>query len=240
MPLGKKRGITKCRQQDVQEAKRPRVRCFELRQDSVTGIPINLHQCSTRIHDNTTLEWIHPYVAEQLDWPITHVELTAGDVCVRYIRLLRDQSKTFMMDLNVSEDPLIIVAKKLECPQSFGNEEDFAQCLCDFGGCCCYCMVPGENVCSGCGNTGDCRAGNCGHLCCERVQKYGLGFTWQVWPPQRHFTAHCPKAGCRTWWADPAWVDVYGTPCRVQAWWAAGGLIAASKGMGMIPARAWG
>ena len=210
MPLGKKRGITK-RQQDVQEAKRPRVRCFELRQDSVTGITINLHQCSTRIHNNTTLEWILRYVAEQLEWPITHVELTAGDVCVRYIRLLRDQSKTFMMDLNVSEDPLIIVAKKLECPQSFGNDKDFVQCLCDFGGCCCYCMVPGAYECSGCGNTGLCRSGDCGHPCCERVQEHGLGLG-----PHEHFTAHCPKNGCRTWWADPAWAVFYGTPPRLH------------------------
>lgn len=51
-----------------------------------------------------------------------------------------------MMDLNAFEDPLIIEATRLPRPQSF---EDGRLCLCHFGGCCCYCMVPGY-VCSGC------------------------------------------------------------------------------------------
>jgi hypothetical protein len=181
--------------QQMSEQTRQRQRRFEVR-CSRTGDCINMDPYSTRIDDNTTLEWILPQVAQELSCPIDYVELTAGTTCVRYVHRLKERTHTLMMDLNAFEDPLIIEAARLPRPQSF---EDGGACLCAFGGCCCYCMAPGAYVCSGCGNNCCCRSGNCGHQCCEHAEKHGLGIFSLPAGFQQHqpFTAWCPKVGCR-------------------------------------------
>ena len=166
---------------------------------SVTGAFLELPHVSTRIYDNTTLEWLLPYVARSLSWPISHVRLTAGGTTVKYILRIAHRTMTRIVDLNLSETsearPFVIQATLLPPPEDFlpaDAEADDARlirglCLCDFRGCCRLCKKPGlprRCVCSGCGNNGCCRSRNCGHTCC------GEGIA------ERDLRSRCPFQEC--------------------------------------------
>ena len=84
--------------------------------------------------------------------------------------------------------PNRIQATRLPPPEDFTNA--IGKCLCDFGGCCRACNVPGSQLCWGCGNNGCCRTGNCGHTCCRAVVH------------RRAQGAVCPLSGC-----VPSWVS---------------------------------
>ena len=157
-------------------------RHFEVR-NSVTGEIINVHPCSTRIYENTTLEWLLRWVAKKLSWPVTHVKLTVGQITVAYMHRIRDRTETCLKDCHCETGNLLILATRMQRPEVFSS----TTCLCDFGGCCCECNVPACFQCVGCGNNGCCRSRNCGHDCCERSQ-YG-------------FTDRCSIPGCRPHWA---------------------------------------
>ena len=131
-------------------------------QNPVTGCVID-HRLSTRIHNNITLEWILPNVAEALSWPASHVQLIVGQTVVGRAQYSRDRTETFLSDFECTNGLLIIHAVKLPRPEAFTGSGPIVTCLCDFGGCCCFC----EDGCAGSGNNGCCRSGNCGHECCE-------------------------------------------------------------------------
>ena len=61
-----------------------------------TGDGINMYHCSTRIDDNTTLEWILRKVAQELSWPIDYVELAAGTT--RSIRTQAERANSHAND----------------------------------------------------------------------------------------------------------------------------------------------
>ena len=164
-------------------------RHFEVR-NALTGKVIDVDPCSTRIDENTTVEWLLPKVAARLSWPCSYVRLVVAQTVVAFNpgRPSRKQ-KTFMKNIDPTAEVLTIEATKMPRPEFF--EEDSGLCLCDFGGCCCYGMVPGQSVCNGCGNNGCCRSGNCGHECCEHYMASVF---------QHSFTDWCPQRGCKPWW----------------------------------------
>ena len=161
-------------------------RRFEVR--DVKGEVIRMSSCSSRIYHNTTLEWILPYVAEQLSWPSEYVILISEGATVAHVHEIRDRTQTFMSDLDPASPLLTIYAWKLRRPELF--DFNHRLCLCDFGGCCRRCAVPGRSPCRGCGNNGCCRTGDCGHVCCKR--NYSDGIQYSDW---------CRFKGCRPWWA---------------------------------------
>ncbi len=146
----------------------------------------------TTIRQSTTVEEILLHVSRCLPWPPTYIVLRAGDMYVRYYHRIVEQTRTRILDLDMTgtseSQPFIIQVTLLPPPEDFSNS--YAGCLCNFGGCCRACNVPGSQVCWGCGNTGCCRCGNCGHTCCEGiVQRRAQG-------------AVCPLSGC-----VPSWVS---------------------------------
>ena len=170
-----------------------RRRHFEVR-NALTGEVIDVHPCSTRIDENTTVEWILPEVAAKLSWPASYVRLMVAQTVVVYTHRIRDRNQTFMKNLDPTAEVLTLEAMKMPRPEFFEEASDL--CLCDFGGCCCYCMVPGPSVCNGCGNNGCCRSGNCGHGCCERYMEIGP----QISKHQLVFQSRLPcacAAACR-------------------------------------------
>ena len=150
---------------------------------------------STRIDDNLTLEWLLPIVAEKLEWPVSHTLLLIDDegtgerITVGYIHRIRDRTCTRLIDF-CSRDTECknVFVMKLPPPDNFGP----GSCICDFGGCCCECMVPGPYICMSCGNNGCCRCGDCGHKCCEE-RRAGTQCQGTI--------RTCAMIGCRPSWA---------------------------------------
>lgn len=154
--------------------------------DMETGLEVAIKRLSMRIYPETTVEWLMSYVAKALSWPISHVQLTVGSTSVKYIHRIKERSRTRLVTFLDEKQPLVIRATRLERPKRM---ED-GLCLCDFGGCCVLCRVPGRRECKGCGNNGCCRSGNCGHRCCERnVKRPRLADTY------------CQFKGCAPAWA---------------------------------------
>jgi hypothetical protein len=148
-----------------------------------------LPHVSTRVRENTSLEWFLPYVAEAVEWPIDHIALHTLGVTVRYVHRFRDRTATLLEDLASTaghQDRIIPVVVELLPPPLIYN--GVGHCVCDFWGCCCLCSVPSASICEGCGNNGCCRAGDCGHPCCEGGA--GLGDVRLL----------CERQGCRPWW----------------------------------------
>ena len=137
--------------------------------NSLTDEVINL-SLSTRIYENTTVEWILPAVAAALSWPVSYVKLVVGQTVVTYAHRIRERTETYMKHFECADKVLIIQATKIPRPATFTDSYPIL-CLCDFGRCCCYCV----NGCAGSGNSGCCRSGNCGHDCCESYQENPLG-----------------------------------------------------------------
>ena len=165
--------------------RRPRLGSYVIH-DTDTGLDMDIKRLSTRIYPETTVEWLLPYVAEGLQWPISHVQLTVGTTIVKYVHRIKERSMTPLVNFLDEKQLLVIHATRLRRPRRMGD----GLCLCDFGGCCVLCRVPGKRVCKGCGNNGCCRSGNCGHQCCERhVKRPRLADT------------HCPFKGCAPAWA---------------------------------------
>ena len=111
-------------------------------------------------------------VARARHWPASHVRLTAGETTVGYTRRIPERGETYLKTFRgLGQPKLITRATQLARPECF--EE--GQCLCDFGGCCRDCMVPGilAEVCPGFGysSIGLCWSGDCGHQCCEDKRK---------------------------------------------------------------------
>ena len=145
----------------------PRVRF----RNAVTGDDLLLPYCSTRVQAHVTVEWYFKYVAELLQWPSEFIRLLVTGLdgnsrILRYTRLLREQSRTPLTSLQQEADADIWVAVlPVAAPSDFSQAACQGLCICDFGGCCRRCSVPYSSRC--CGSDGCCRAGNCGHKCCE-------------------------------------------------------------------------
>ncbi len=162
--------------------------------NSLTGERIEVPtSVDTRIHTVTTLERILPYVAESLRWPVSHVSLSAGGTTVKYIHRIKHRTVTRITELEMFQtsesQTFVIQATALQRPRTFTNEDEIIYCLCDFGGCCRRCRVPGARSCRGCGNNTCCRSQNCGHQCCEEGSVV-------------NGEEHCPFSGCQ-----PAWMQ---------------------------------
>ena len=168
-------------------------RHFEVR-NALTGEVIDVHPCRTRIDENTIVEWLLPEVAAKLSWPASYVRLMVAETVVVYTHRIRDRNQTFMKNLDPTAEVLALHARKMPRPEYFEGVSELKLCLCDFGGCCCYCMVP-ESGCNGCGNNGCCRSGNCSHECCERYDRNQFS-NWH-----HGFTDRCPQKGCKPSWA---------------------------------------
>ena len=144
----------------------------------VSGAIIENTRISTRIHNATSVKWIHENVAKLVDWPATHVHLViAGQTFKRPV------PRNLMLDRFANGTETLCIGVVREPPPS-----DFFEwnglCLCDFGRCCWIgredvCCHATQNpmtglwhqhasgpTCRSCGNDGCCRCGNCGHDCC--------------------------------------------------------------------------
>ena len=157
---------------------------------SRSGEAITPGRASTRIDACTTLEWYIPYVAEALNWPAHKIRLCYGDVVVEYKHRINDRTHTRCMELlalGLSSEDLVVNVVKLPLG-SFAEEGD---CACDLGrgSCCLLCRVAGPQPCDGCGNTGCCRSGSCGHSCCESPGSTG------------NYVNLCSYDGCGHYWA---------------------------------------
>ena len=93
-------------------------RHFEVR-NALTGEVIDVHPCSTRIYENTTVEWILPKVADKLSWPASHMQLVVGQTVVEYTHRIRDATQTFMANLDPTAEVLILHARKMLRPEFF-------------------------------------------------------------------------------------------------------------------------
>ena len=145
---------------------------------------------TARVYDDTTVESLLPLVADKLSWPISHVQLVIGHTVVRRRHRIADRTRTLLKDFaSANAEYPVVQAIKRPYPEFFPS----GLCICDFGGCCCECTVPGFYVCKGCGNNGCCRCGNCGHICCEK-QLTG-------------FEERCRMVGCIPDWAVPDWAE---------------------------------
>ena len=166
--------------------------------NACTGATIPMGQNSTRVYENTTLEYIlllNP-IAHNLQWPVSHIALIVGQVVVKYIHRIARRSKTYILPLMAAKTQLITIqAYRLPRATSFSRIQDvdaddnnFSECLCVFGVCCRKCQVAGSSICSGCGNNGCCRSQNCGHDCCTT--------DIDVLPIKLD---GCPFSGCKQW-----------------------------------------
>ena len=166
--------------------------------NACTGATIPMGQNSTRVYENTTLEYIlllNP-IAHNLQWPVSHIALIVGQVVVKYIHRIARRSKTYILPLMAAKSHLITIqALRLPRATSFSGLQDvdaddnnFSECLCVFGVCCRKCQVAGSSICSGCGNNGCCRSQNCGHDCCTTDV--------DVLPIKLD---GCPFSGCKQW-----------------------------------------
>ena len=75
---------------------RRQVARFEVRH-SVSGSLVNVGcKVSTRIFENTTLEWLLPVVAEALEVDLSGVRLVVGDTVCEYHHRIAGRSQTFL------------------------------------------------------------------------------------------------------------------------------------------------
>ena len=146
----------------------PRVRF----KNAMTGDELLLrHYICTKVRDYVTVEWYFPHVAEVLERPKTFIRLVVLGLdgesrVVKGTRLLREQSHTLLTSLQQDTEGDIWVGVLLDAaPSDYTQAACQGLCICDFGGCCRRCSVPGSTAC--CGSNGCCRAGDCGHKCCE-------------------------------------------------------------------------
>ena len=158
---------------------------------SGSALPLPFHVCC-KVRDHSELEWYLQFVSEALQWPVDHLKFVVKDRngedrIVEYIHRISKRSHTRLLDLFLETDDCIHVSVQLLPPPS--DYSNLRHCICDFGSCCTLCMVPGRYGCQGCGNTGCCRSGNCGHPCCEKADR-GEILTQ---------TSFCPYYGCRPW-----------------------------------------
>jgi len=155
----------------------------------LTGQEIVLpRRISTRVSRVTTLEWFLPYVAAAVEWPVTHIALHSLGKTVQHVQRTHERTWTLLEELANNaryHGEVIPIAVLLLPPPLLYND---GSCICDFGGCCRLCFVPSNTGCSGCGNNGCCRSGNCGHPCCKKM--VGL----------QDVLHRCDRQGCRPWW----------------------------------------
>ena len=159
---------------------------------SVSGQEISLDHISHRINDELTAEWLLGEVATVLKWPVSYVSLMIGSKLLHY-----RYTGTFLSEINVDDEVLTIQAYKWPSPEFFAD--GLALCSCDFGRCCCRCMVPRAFISDCCGNTGCCRCGDCEHPCCQIFAGQRKGFM-EDFENIEHGFNHCPKRGCLPWW----------------------------------------
>ena len=157
-----------------------------------TGESIHLPRVSTRVREHTSLEWFLPYIAEAVEWPVSHIRMHALGATVQYVHRIPDRTCTLIQSLaelqgKSANETIVVNVEKLP-PPSWYN--DSLWCICDFGGCCRLCHVPGNGVCGGCGNNACCRCGNCGHTCCARRVR------------SDKIMRLCDRQGCQPWWAS--------------------------------------
>ena len=155
---------------------------------NLDGDTIALDHRDSRIHEAVTLEGLLPDVATAMNWPVSHICLVVDNTIVKYIHRISERKRTRLLDLCSVGTECIVQAIKIGPPDKFLPEE---VCICDFGGCCCECMVASNRPCEGCGNDGCCRTGNCGHSCCESRCFRGEA---------SDLTLRCLLEGCKPWW----------------------------------------
>jgi len=172
----------------------PRVRFIH----ASSGAEINIDDWSwtTKIRYESTVEEYFDAMHKTLRWPrgFFHflVKTRAGeDVIVKDIHRIRDRTRTMMRDLQQELDENVTVRVVLLQPP---DVYDAGLCACCFGSCCLLCNTPKDRPCDGCGNTGCCRTGDCGHECCEDCHEGRMETVSQ-------FSQLCPYSGCRQSWA---------------------------------------
>jgi len=139
--------------------------------NAVTGDELLLPRCCTRVRDHLTVEWYFRYIGELLERPAQFIRLIVTGVdghsrVVTHTRLMSKQSRTLLTSLQQEADADIWVAVlPVAAPSDYSQAACQGFCVCDFGGCCQRCSVPGSLGC--CGSNECCRLGNCGHKCCK-------------------------------------------------------------------------
>ena len=58
---------------------------------AVGGETLDMRGVSTRIYDNTTIGWLLPKVAEQVEWPASHIRLAVGDQVFEHAPLIENR-----------------------------------------------------------------------------------------------------------------------------------------------------
>ena len=148
-----------------------------------------------RVKEYTTLRDVFLACSQALSWPCEFMTLIIDDQVFDFPRLISRQGHLDMKVIDVVQpQPLdeILVRYHLQIPSNFQDPNAQGYCLCNFGGCCKLCKVPGGEICSGCGNNGCCRSNDCGCECCL------AGSTNNSFQPVRR----CPRVGCQPRWSD--------------------------------------
>ena len=146
---------------------------------------------STRIKD------VFLACCNTLQWPEEFMSLSIGDDTYRLPRRISEQKHLyiFVMTLIPSSGSQWLSDVSYDftydywLPDNFQAPDALGYCLCNFGGCCRLCLVPGAGICWGCGNNGCCRCVECGCSCCKSPEGIHL------------LQRRCPIAGCRPEWA---------------------------------------
>jgi hypothetical protein len=151
---------------------------------SLSGEPILLPVwISTHIRSDTNLEWYLPYVAEAINWPMSHIALFPEDHPDDIVWML-PPTNTLISRLFPNGGDVVLKVMKMPPPAEFGS---YGGCACDFGSCCKLCTAPEPHAC--CGQDACCRCGDCGHWCCEEIVK-GNGASVP------NMTRVCQRPGC--------------------------------------------
>ena len=149
----------------------------------LSGGAVDMGMYDDRIHDDTDMHWVMKSVGNQLynKWPLESLIFCVGDERFTYEPRVYCRPHVLLADLRQvrltagtlnPDEPLIINVIPLPPPRTFTR-----WCICDFEGH--GCCITGRtdawegdcanhsDGCRCCGNNVLCRAGKCGHPCCE-------------------------------------------------------------------------
>ena len=129
--------------------------CVRFR-NALTGDEILLpHHICRKVQERFTVEWFFPFLASVLECPWHFIRLVAtgagvdGDSRVlEGSSLSSKRSQTFLTSLQQEAEADIWVAVvPVPAPSDHSQLAYQGFCICDFGGCCRRCSVPGCNCC---------------------------------------------------------------------------------------------
>ena len=129
-------------------------------------------QVCTKVRKESEAEWYFQWIAELVQRPQGFFRFVVTDVggdshVLEWKLRICERSHTPMTNLTKEDDGTVWIAVvEKDAPRDYADFKGL--CVCDFGGCCKFCGDDVPSRC--CGTNGCCRAGNCGHECCEKTR----------------------------------------------------------------------